>query len=202
MPAGADARAEEHSDNYTQAAGSQFRSVHGQWLAVQSETMSPEQLDPADDERRAKDCRPEHYTKRGKRLIPAGREAGQLRLNEVQLVHDLGEVVARLSGLLKGEALGVEIAHAALTGSRFASMFLLSGPFAALSFFDDRGLDCGGERSDQGGFCGRAEVQGVARLLSKYYSCHFYHLGGAAGRGLRGAVLIHGNVVCTVSWAR
>ena len=56
IPTDSHARAEQHSDNCTKAAGSQLRSVHGQWLAVQSETMSPEQLDPADDERRAKDC--------------------------------------------------------------------------------------------------------------------------------------------------
>ena len=34
MPAVPDARAEEHSDNCTKAAGSQLRSVHGRWLAV------------------------------------------------------------------------------------------------------------------------------------------------------------------------
>ena len=39
MPADADARAEENSDNCTQAAGSQFRSVHAR-LARSSLTRS------------------------------------------------------------------------------------------------------------------------------------------------------------------
>ena len=34
MPADADARAEEDSDNCTEAAGSQFRCVHGRWLGA------------------------------------------------------------------------------------------------------------------------------------------------------------------------
>jgi hypothetical protein len=49
MPAEADARAEEHSDDCTQAAGSQFRSVHRQWLAVALQAMPPEHLEPEDD---------------------------------------------------------------------------------------------------------------------------------------------------------
>jgi hypothetical protein len=71
--------------------------------------MPPEQLDPADHEGGGQDSRPEHYAKRGKRLIPARQEASQQLLNELQLVHDLSEVVAGLSGLAEGEALGVEV---------------------------------------------------------------------------------------------
>ena len=66
--------------------------------------MPPEHLQPKDDERGAEGCRPEHYAKRGKRLIPARREASQQLLNEIELVHDLGEVVAGLGGLAEGEA--------------------------------------------------------------------------------------------------
>ena len=58
--------------------------------------MPPEHFQPKDDERGAEGCRPEHYVKRGKRLIPARREASQQLLNKVQLVHDLSEVVAGL----------------------------------------------------------------------------------------------------------
>ena len=65
--------------------------------------MSPKCLDPADHERGAQDCRPEHYAKRCKRLIAARREASQQLLNEVQLVHDLSEVVAGLGTLAEGE---------------------------------------------------------------------------------------------------
>ena len=39
-------------------------------------------------------------------MIPARREAGDQFLNEVQLVHDLGEVVAGLGGLAEGERSG------------------------------------------------------------------------------------------------
>ena len=66
--------------------------------------MPPEHLQPKDDERGAEGCRPEHYAKRGKRLIPARREASQQLLNKVQLVHDLSEVVAGLGSLPKGES--------------------------------------------------------------------------------------------------
>jgi len=78
--------------------------------------MTPEQLDPADYQCSAKDRRPEHYAKRGKRLIPARREASDQFLNEVQLVHHLGEVVAGLGGLAEGEALGIEVAHVFCAG--------------------------------------------------------------------------------------
>ena len=44
-----------------------------------------------------------------KSLIPARREAGQLRLDELQLVNDLSGVVAGLRGLAEGEALGFEV---------------------------------------------------------------------------------------------
>ena len=76
--------------------------------------MPPEHLQPKDDERGAEGCRPEHYAKRGKRLIPARREPGQLLLHEIQLVHNLGEVIAGLGGLAEGEAFGIEVGHAAL----------------------------------------------------------------------------------------
>ena len=39
-----------------------------------------------------------------KRLIPSRRDAGDQVLHEVQLVHDLSEVVAGLGGLAEGEA--------------------------------------------------------------------------------------------------
>ena len=75
--------------------------------------MPPKDFEPADNERGAEDCRPEHYAKRGKRLIPARREASQLRLSELQLVHDLSEVVAGLGSLTKGEAVGIDLGHVA-----------------------------------------------------------------------------------------
>ena len=80
-------------------------------------------------------------------MIPARREASQQLLNEIELVHDLGEVVAGLGGLAEGEAFGVEVGHTALTGSRLAITFLPGGR-RALSFFGDGGLDCGGDRCD------------------------------------------------------
>ena len=73
--------------------------------------MSPEDLDPADDERGAEDCRLEHYAKRGERLILARRQPGQLALHELQRVHDLSEVIAGLGGLAESEALGIEVGH-------------------------------------------------------------------------------------------
>jgi len=44
-----------------------------------------------------------------KSLIPARREPGHQFLHEIELVDHLGEVVAGLGGLPKGEALGVEV---------------------------------------------------------------------------------------------
>src|SRR5215472_15795182 len=41
MPTKADAPAEEHSNNCTQAAGSQFRGVHSRWLAVCLQAVAP-----------------------------------------------------------------------------------------------------------------------------------------------------------------
>jgi hypothetical protein len=49
VPAEPDARAEQNGDDRTQAAGSQFRSVHRQWLAVALQAMPPEHLEPEDD---------------------------------------------------------------------------------------------------------------------------------------------------------
>jgi len=57
---------------------------------------------------------PKHYLQGDKRLIPARREPGQLLLHEIQLVHNLGEVIAGLGGLAEGEAFGIEVGHAAL----------------------------------------------------------------------------------------
>jgi len=49
-------------------------------------------------------------------LNPFAQKPGQLRLHEVQLVHHLSEIVARLGGLTKGEALGIKvIGHAPIT---------------------------------------------------------------------------------------
>jgi hypothetical protein len=64
-------------------------------------------LYPADNECSADDCRPEHCAQGTKRLTPARWEVGELALHEIQLVHNLSEVVARLGSLTKGEALGV-----------------------------------------------------------------------------------------------
>ena len=82
-----------------------------------------------------------------KRLSPARGEPGQLCLHEIQLVHDLREVIPGLGGLTKGEVFGIEVGHTALTGSRLAITFLPGGR-RALSFFGDGGLDCGGDRCD------------------------------------------------------
>jgi len=49
-----------------------------------------------------------------KRLSPARGEPGQLCLHEIQLVHDLREVIPGLGGLTKGEVFGIEVGHAAL----------------------------------------------------------------------------------------
>ena len=68
--------------------------------------MPPECFQPKDDERGGDDCRPEHYLQWDKRLIPAGREPGQLVLHELQLVHDLRDVVAGLRGLTEAKASG------------------------------------------------------------------------------------------------
>ena len=104
MPAETDARAEEHGDNCTEAAGSQLRCIHGRSLTVRLEVMPPERFQPKNAERGADDCRLEHYLQRNKRLIPARRQAGQLLLNEIQLVPDLREVIAGLGGLAEGGA--------------------------------------------------------------------------------------------------
>ena len=81
-----------------------------------SEAMPPERFQPKNVESGAHDCRPEHYLLGDKRLIPARREAGDQFLNEVQLVHDLSEVVAGLGGLAESEALGIEVGHVACVG--------------------------------------------------------------------------------------
>ena len=56
MPADADARAEEHGNNCTQAAGSHLRCVMVDGLELHSKAVPPKYLDPADHKRRAEDC--------------------------------------------------------------------------------------------------------------------------------------------------
>src|SRR6516225_622587 len=90
--------------------------------------MPPKDLQPKNNKRGGQDRTAKHYPKGSEGLIPARREPGQLLLDEIQLVHDLGEVIASLGGLAEGEALGVEVGHTALTGSGLASTFLPSGP--------------------------------------------------------------------------
>ena len=85
---------------------------------------------PKNDERRADDGRPEHYLQGNKGLIPAGREPGQLRLHELQLHHDLREVITGFGGLPEGEAFGIEvIGHAPITNLSVANgRFTASAP--------------------------------------------------------------------------
>jgi len=51
-------------------------------------------------------------------LIPPCQKSGQMRLHEIQRVHDLSEVIAGLGGLAEGEAVGIEIGHAAMLSAR------------------------------------------------------------------------------------
>jgi hypothetical protein len=97
-------------------------------LELHSKAVPPKCLDPADYKRGAEDCRPEHDAKGHQRLIPAGREAGELALHEFQLVHDLREIIAGLGGLPKGETLGIEvvIGHASITNPG-----VVNGPYTA-----------------------------------------------------------------------
>ena len=77
--------------------------------------------------------RPEHYLQGDKRLIPARREPGQLLLHEIQLVHNLGEVIAGLGGLAEGEAFGVEvIGHAPSTNPG-----VVNGRFTASVWYEE-----------------------------------------------------------------
>ncbi len=46
--------------------------------------------------------------------------------------------------------------------------------YEPLAVFGDGGLDRGGDFGDQGYLCGRVEVQGGARLISKHDFCRFY----------------------------
>ena len=100
-------------------------------LEPRSQAMPPKDFQPKNDETGAEDCRPEHCAQGHKRLIPPRREPGDQLLDEVQLVHDLGEVVAGLGGLAEGEALGVEIGHVACfalgTGRYVAHSCLMFG---------------------------------------------------------------------------
>jgi hypothetical protein len=66
------------------------------------------------------------------------------------------------------------------------------------SLVGDGGLDRGGDLYDQGHSCGRAQVQGGARLVGKHQFCRYYRLGGAVGCGLHPAALSIRNVACTV----
>jgi hypothetical protein len=82
------------------------------------EAMPPERLGPKNDKPGGDDCRAENYAERGERLIQPCRKSGQMRLHEIQLVHDLSEVVAGLGGLAEGEAVGIEIGHATMLSAR------------------------------------------------------------------------------------
>jgi len=72
-----------------------------------SQVVPPKDFQPKNDDRRAEDRRPEHYAKRCKCLIPSRGQAGDQLLNKIQLVHHLGEVIAGLGRLSKGELFGI-----------------------------------------------------------------------------------------------
>jgi hypothetical protein len=80
---------------------------------LRSKAMTPEHFQPKNDERGAENGRAEHCAEGDKRLIPARRDAGDQFLDKIQLVHHLGEIIAGLSRLAEGEALGIEIGHVA-----------------------------------------------------------------------------------------
>ena len=67
-------------------------------------------------------------------MIPAGGEPGQLRLHEIELVHDLREVIAGLGSLAKGQPFGIEVPDTALTRVRLANSSLTNELLGALSF--------------------------------------------------------------------
>ena len=69
--------------------------------------MPPEHFQPKDDERGTQDRRAEHSAQGDKRLIPARRKLGDQFLDKIQLVHHLGEVIAGLGRLSKGELFGI-----------------------------------------------------------------------------------------------
>ena len=83
--------------------------------------MQRERLEPQNDERGADDSRSEHYFRRDKRLIPAHREPGQLRLHKIRLVHDLREIIAGLDGLTESEAVGIEVGRVACIAAGVAT---------------------------------------------------------------------------------
>jgi hypothetical protein len=81
-----------------------------------SKAIPPEQLEPKDHQRRGAEGRGDDDPKRSECLIPARRQLRELRLHEVEFVHDLREIIARLGGLPESEpALGIvgEVAHTA-----------------------------------------------------------------------------------------
>ena len=82
------------------------------------EAMPPKRLESKNDKPGGDDCRAENHAERGERLIPTCRKSGQMRLHEIQLVHDLSEVIAGLGGLAEGEAVGIDIGHAAMLSAR------------------------------------------------------------------------------------
>jgi hypothetical protein len=55
-----------------------------------------------DDQRGGAEGRGDDYQQRAERLIPPCRQPRQLRLHEVEFVHDHGEIVARLGRLPGG----------------------------------------------------------------------------------------------------
>lgn len=82
------------------------------------EAIPPERLGPKNDKPGGDDCRGENYAERGERLIQSCRKSGQMRPHQIQLVHDLSEVIAGLGCLAEGEAVGIEIGHAAMLSAR------------------------------------------------------------------------------------
>jgi hypothetical protein len=66
-------------------------------------------VQPKNDQRGAENGRPEHCPQGNKRLIPPRWKPGDQLLDEIQLDYHLGEVLAGLGGLPKGEALGIEV---------------------------------------------------------------------------------------------
>jgi len=125
-----------------------------------------------------------------------------LRLNEIEFLQHLREVIAGLGGLAEGEAFGIEVGHAALNSRTLGEQPLNERTARRSLCFGDGGLDCGGDRCDQGGLSGRAEIQGGACLLSKHFFRRSYRLSGTGDGGLHSGALFHNGVACAVVQVR
>jgi hypothetical protein len=85
----------------------------GSQLRGPSEAMPPKRFEPQNDDRGGGDGRAEDYAKQGKGKFLACRQAGQLRLDEVEFLHHLRVIFPNGIGLAKGEAVGIKVAHVA-----------------------------------------------------------------------------------------